>query len=96
MASLCTPTGPSSWPGAVTNFAATNMPMYFFHGLDDSFPASNSQDWANQMNAAGVTPASVYVGIPGWGHNIWDLVYQYGYDIGTGQNVYQWLLSKSL
>ena len=98
MAPLCPASVPQTF--LVNSYKAANMPFWFFHGtLDGTVSYSNSTQWVNALN--GVSPVSTPI-IPtaeltplvGADHNIWNTVYDYGYNIGNGQNLYQWLLSK--
>jgi predicted esterase len=95
IAALC----PASVPQTVlvNNYKAANMPMWFFHGNQDlGFTAySNSVSWVNQLNASpSIVPQARLTTLLNFGHNIWNTVYDYSYDIGNGQNLYQWLLAQ--
>jgi hypothetical protein len=71
--------------------------MWFFHGDSDSVVSySNSTGWVSALNGGTpIVPAAQLTTLVGADHNIWNTVYDYGYNIGNGQNVYQWLLSQS-
>jgi hypothetical protein len=95
MAPLC----PASvWQPSIGNrYKYYGMPFWFFHGDADGIVAySNSTGWVSNLNASpSIVPTANLTTLSGYGHNIWNDVYDYSYNIGNGQNVYQWLLSQS-
>lgn len=82
----------------VNRYKQYGMPMWFFHGDQDTgfTDYSNSVNWVAQLNAApSIVPPANLTTLAGQGHPIWNTVYAYDYNIGNGQNVYQWLFAQT-
>jgi predicted peptidase len=87
-----------TWPASYGDrFKFYHTPMWFFHGtVDGTVPYANSRRWVDSLNRApSIRPQAQLTTLTGFDHNIWSTVYDYSYNIGNGQNIYEWLLSQS-
>ena len=80
--------------GFAENIAAENLPVWIFHGGNDSSPPSAQASlWASYLNEAGADPAPKVTIYPGLGHEsaVWDNAYRTDHEVHN-PNLYEWFL----
>lgn len=84
-------------PSKACGIAAENLPVWAFHGDDDTVvPLSRTVNMINAINACVPTPSplaklTIY---PGVSHNAWDYAYRTDHSLHN-PNVYEWMMSKT-
>ena len=85
-------------PNSSNHAKANRLPMKFFHDTGDlTVPISRSTNWVAELN--GGTPiipaATLQTTSVGTHQAGWDPITSFSYDIGGGQNIYQFMLAQT-
>jgi gliding motility-associated-like protein len=81
---------------ACTNYAATNMPIWAFHGdKDTTVPIGRTQMMIDALRACipAMVPQPIFTIYPGVGHNSWDNAYRNDHSLHN-PNVYEWMMGQ--
>ncbi len=91
-------TSQSYFANGGNNIVNSNLATIFIHGANDVFPTSYSFSvgWRDSINALSPAIPAVLVTVPGQGHNIDEIVYDWlSFEVATGMDVFEWHLDNS-
>lgn len=96
VAALAPVCGSRNTPSKACDLVNSNMPVWAFHGSNDTtVPQNRTINMINAMNACvpAPNPAPILTIYPGVGHNAWDKAYRPDH-VEHNPNVYEWMMMQ--